>query len=70
VLLASELSSVKGPVPLASVCRSNSSAASSDTMAMPLNAPICSSRFGVGSVSVRTTVSGSGAVMSATVPNR
>jgi hypothetical protein len=70
VRLASELSSLKGPVPLASVVRSRSSAAPSGRIAMPLKAPISASRFGVGCFSVMTTVCGSGAATDATVANR
>jgi hypothetical protein len=70
VLLASVLSSRKGPVPTASVVRSTSSAAPSGMIAMPLNAPIRSRRFGVGRLSVRTTVCGPSASTEATLANR
>jgi hypothetical protein len=70
VLLASELSSWKGPVPLASVVRSMSSAAFSGRIAIPLNEPIRSSRCGVGWLSVMTTVCGPSASTEATLANR
>jgi hypothetical protein len=70
VLLASVLSSSNGPVPFASVVRSRSSAAFSGRIAMPLNAPISASRFGVGLVRVMTTVCASGASTDSTFANR
>jgi hypothetical protein len=70
VRLASVLSSWKGPVPLASVVRSRSSAAFSGRIAMPLKAPISASRLGVGCVRVMTTVCGSGASTDSTLANR
>ena len=70
MLLASELSSRKGPVPLASVVRSRSSAAFSGRIAIPLNDPIRSSRFGVGCDRVRTTVSAPSASTDSTFWNR
>jgi hypothetical protein len=70
VLLASELSSLKGPVPLASVARSRSCSAFSGRIAIPLKAPMRSNRFGVGWLSRITTVRGSGASTAATLANR
>ncbi len=57
------------PVPLAFVASVDSST-SLDRIAMPLNAPMRDSRFGVGRFSVMTTVRSSGAVTSATVAKR
>ena len=60
---------MNGPLPTGAVFTLPDSTLDFSTIATPLNPPRLASRFGVGALSVTTTVAGSGPVTDLTVAN-